>query len=94
MTNAQPENLENRVASLEEQLEQVLDELDLLRTIQNGVRRENRSNSTNAARLERATANLAVVSANHTRDIRQMQQNINRILEYLENPNRGDTMPN
>ncbi len=94
MTNSQPENLTTRVASLEEQLEQVLDELDLLRTIQTGVRRETRTNSTTAARLERATANLAVISANHTRDIRQMQQNINRILEYLENPNRGDTPPN
>ena len=27
-------------------------------------------------------------------DIRQNQENINRILNYLENPNRGDTMPN
>lgn len=26
--------------------------------------------------------------------INQQQENINRILEYLENPNRGDTMPN
>lgn len=44
MTNSQPENLTTRVASLEEQLEQVLDELDLLRTIQTGVRRETRTN--------------------------------------------------
>jgi len=108
MTNAQPENLETRVATVEEQLDQVLESLDLIATIQRGIRVEVRENSQTTARLERTVRQLAEISArtqavvvrNQTEleqyraDIRQNQENINRILTYLENPNRGDTPPN
>lgn len=108
MTNAQPENLETRVATIEEQLEQVLNELDLVRTIQTGIRVETRGNSQASARLERSIRQLAEISARtqsavvrqqteleqYRADIRQNQENIERMLTYLENPNRGDTMPN
>jgi len=111
MTNAQPEDLTARVDNIDEQLEQILDELDLVKTIQNGVRRETRTNSQSTARLERTVNRLAEIATlhqqafrllendreelrQHRADIQQNQQNINRILAYLENPNRGDTPPN
>ncbi|MEL6164369.1 MAG: hypothetical protein AAFR37_11625 [Cyanobacteria bacterium J06628_3] len=101
MTNAQPENLETRVTTIEEQLEQVLESLDLIATIQRGVRVEVRDNSQTTARLERTVRQLAEISARtqavvlrQQDTINQQQENIERILTYLENPNRGDTMPN
>ena len=59
MTNAQPEDINARLGSIEEQLEQLGDEIDLIRTIQNGMRREVRANSQTAARLERTVTQLA-----------------------------------
>ena len=108
-------NLENRVSTLEQQINEVLDELDLISTIQRGMRVEARETSQAAARLERTVRQLAEISARtqavvlrqqdtierqqgdieqYRADMRQAQENINRILDYLENPNRGDTMPN
>ncbi|WP_088239401.1 hypothetical protein [Calothrix rhizosoleniae] len=108
MTNSQPENLETRVTTIEEQLEQVLESLDLIATIQRGIRIEVRNTSQTSARLERTVRQLAEISARtqavvvrnqeeleqYRADIRQNQENIHRILAYLENPHRGDTMPN
>lgn len=108
MTNSQPEDLTARVDNIDEQLEQILDELDLIAAIQNTVRREVRTTSQSSARLERTVRQLAEISARtqaqvvrnqqeleqYRADIQQNQQNINRILDYLENPNRGDTPPN
>ena len=115
MTNSQPEDLETRVETLEEQLNQVLESLDLIATIQRGVRVEVRDASQTSARLERTVRQLAEISARtqavvlrqqdtleqqqqtlnqHQATINQQQENINRILEYLENPNRGETPPN
>lgn len=101
MTNAQPENLETRVTTIEEQLDQVLESLDLIGTIQRGIRAEVRDTSQSTARLERTVRQLAEISARtqavvvrQQDTINQQQENIERILTYLENPNRGDTMPN
>ncbi|MBW4478823.1 MAG: hypothetical protein KME54_18685 [Tolypothrix brevis GSE-NOS-MK-07-07A] len=108
MTNSQPEDLTTRVATIEEQLEQVLESLDLIGTIQNGVRVEVRATSQSTARLERTVRQLAEISARtqsavvrqqetinqQQETMNQQQENIERILTYLENPNRGDTMPN
>jgi len=43
MTNAKPEDLETRVTTIEEQLDQVLESLDLIGTIQRGIRAEVRN---------------------------------------------------
>ncbi|NJL77717.1 MAG: hypothetical protein HC836_15020 [Richelia sp. RM2_1_2] len=101
MTNSQPEDLTTRVATIEEQLNHIIDELDLIGTIQNGVRLEVRATSQSTARLERTVRQLAEISARtqavvvrQQETINQQQENIERILTYLENPNRGDTMPN
>jgi|GEM_PF-4946819 chromosome segregation ATPase len=115
MTNSQPEDIQTRVASLEEQLEQVLESLDLIATVQRGIRVELRETSQTSARLERTVRQLAEISARtqvvvvrqqdeleqyradirqNQADIRQNQENIKRMLDYLENPHRGDTMPN
>ena len=108
MTNSQPENLETRVTTIEQQLEQVLESLDLIGTIQRGIRAEVRDTSQSTARLERTVRQLAEISARtqavvvrqqdtieeHQTKFNQQQENIERILTYLENPNRGDTMPN
>lgn len=101
MNDSQPEDISTRFNNIDEQLEQILDEIDLIRTIQNGVRRETRTNSQAAARLERTVNRLAEVAALHQQalraaepQIRQKQENIQRILHYLENPNRGESPPN
>ena len=101
MTNAQPEDLQTRVATVEEQLDQVLESMDLIGTIQRGIRAEVRDTSQTTARLERTVRQLAEISARtqavvlrQQDTINQQQENIERILTYLENPNRGDTMPN
>lgn len=101
MTNAKPEDLETRVTTIEEQLDQVLESLDLIGTIQRGIRAEVRNTSQSTARLERTVRQLAEISARtqavvvrQQDTINQQQENIERILAYLENPNRGDTMPN
>lgn len=93
MTNAdQP--IEERLSDVEIQLEELGDELDLIRTIQQGVRREARTNSQSLARLERTVSNLSSIARDHQVALRISQQEaerdrivfqteIHRIGEYL-----------
>ncbi len=78
MTNAQPEDITARLDSIEEQLEQLGDEIDLIRTIQNGNRRETRANSQTTARLERTVTQLAdtvrIASLRAERDRQEVAQ--------------------
>lgn len=95
MTNAeQPQDITQRLASIDEQLEQLGDEIDLIRTIQNANRRETRANSQTAARLERTVAQLADIARDHQLALRLASQNaerdqavfqaeIRRVWEYL-----------
>jgi predicted metalloenzyme YecM len=84
MTNTeQPQDITQRLASIDEQLEQLGDEIDLIRTIQNANRRETRANSQTAARLERTVAQLADIARDHQQALRISQQNFDRIWEYL-----------
>ncbi len=63
MTNSQPgEDINTRLDNLDSQLEQLGDEFDLIRTIQDGVRRETRFNSQALARLERNIRELGNIS--------------------------------
>lgn len=63
MTNAdQPQDIKARLDDIDERLEQLGDEIDLIRTIQNANRRETRANSQTAARLERTVAQLADIA--------------------------------
>ncbi|MGF1676409.1 MAG: hypothetical protein ACFCUV_22415 [Rivularia sp. (in: cyanobacteria)] len=101
MTNPQPESVETRLTTVEEQLNQVLESLDLIATIQRGIRVEVRDTTHASARLERTVRQLAEISARtqsvvvrQQETINQQQENINRILNYLENPDRGSAMPN
>lgn len=83
MTNSQPEDVNARLDDIDNRLEQLGDEIDLIRTIQDGVRRETRANSQALARLERTVANLADIARLHQQALRTSQQNIDRIWEYL-----------
>ncbi|MDZ8186572.1 MAG: hypothetical protein RMX96_17200 [Nostoc sp. ChiSLP02] len=83
MTNSHPEDLTPRLDDIDNRLEQLGDEIDLIRTIQDGVRRETRANSQALARLERTVANLADIARLHQQALRTSQQNIDRIWEYL-----------
>ncbi|MEH2414221.1 hypothetical protein [Nostoc sp.] len=56
MTNGEQPNVNARLDDIDAQLEQVGDEIDLIRTIQTANRRETRANSQTAARLERTVA--------------------------------------
>lgn len=84
MTNAdQPQDITARLDDIDERLEQLGDELDLIRTIQNANRRETRANSQTAARLERTVTQLADIAREHQQALRISQQNFDRIWEYL-----------
>lgn len=84
MTNAdQPQDITSRLDDIDERLEQLGDELDLIRTIQNANRRETRVNSQTAARLERTVNQLADIAREHQQALRISQQNFDRIWEYL-----------
>ena len=65
MTNSQPDDISARLDDIDERLEQLGDELDLIRTIQNGMRREVRANSQTSARLERTVNRLADIARDH-----------------------------
>jgi chromosome segregation ATPase len=95
MTNAeQPEDISARLNDIDERLEQLGDELDLIRTIQNGMRREVRATSQTSARLERTVNRLADIARDHQLALRIVERNaerdrsvfqaeIRRIWEYL-----------
>lgn len=95
MTNAdQPQDITSRLDDIDERLEQLGDELDLIRTIQNANRRETRANSQTAARLERTVAQLADIAREHQQALRISQQNFDRIWEYLlRQGGNGSTPP-
>jgi NAD-dependent oxidoreductase involved in siderophore biosynthesis len=106
MTNAdQPQNITERLNDIDERLEQLGDEIDLIRTIQNGNRRELRANSQTTARLERTVAQLADIARDHQlalriasqdaeRDRTVFQAEIRRIWEYLlQQGGNGNTPP-
>ena len=86
MTNSQPppEDLETRVATVEEQLDQVLESLDLIATIQRGIRVEVRENSQTSARLERTVRQLAEISARTQAVVLRQQDTINQQQENIE----------
>jgi len=84
MTNSQPEDISVRLNNIDEQLEQVLDELDLIRTIQTGVRRETRVNSQTTARLERTVTRLAQITALHQQAFRIIDQDREELRQHRE----------
>jgi len=95
MTNAdQPQDIASRLDDVDARLDVLGDEIDLIRTIQDGVRRETRANSQTAARLERTVTQLADIARDHQLALRLVSQNaerdrtifqseIRRIWEYL-----------
>ncbi|WP_016951085.1 hypothetical protein [Anabaena sp. PCC 7108] len=75
MTNSQPlEDISARLDDIDSRLDQLGDEIDLVRTIQEGVRRETRSNSQALARLERTVTNLADIARLHQQALRQSER--------------------
>ncbi len=90
MANAQPEDINVKLAQMDERLEQLGDEIDLIRTIQNANRRETRGNSQTMA-IERSVAELVDIARLHQQALKINQQaiainqqNIDRIWLYLE----------
>ncbi|WP_193194822.1 hypothetical protein [Nostoc sp. MG11] len=81
MTN--PENLSDRLDDIDQRLDQLGDELDLIRTIQDGMRRETRATSQTAGRLERTVRELADIARLHQQALRQSQTETERIWQYL-----------
>jgi Skp family chaperone for outer membrane proteins len=70
-----PENaVYARLDDIDSRLDQLGDEIDLVRTIQEGVRRETRSNSQALARLERTVTNLADIARLHQQALRQSER--------------------
>ncbi len=106
MTSAgQPEDISARFDNIDTRLEEIGDELDLLRTVQNANRRETRGNSQTIARLERTIRELAEIARIHQEGLRAaqrdaerdrlvFQEEIRRIWEYLRDRNGGSSTPN
>ncbi|MDZ7956103.1 hypothetical protein [Nostoc sp. DedQUE09] len=106
MTNAlPPSDISARFDNIDTRLEEIGDELDLLRTVQNANRRETRGNSQTIARLERTIRELADIARLHTealrvaqrdaeRDHAVFQEEIRRIWEYLRDRTGGSSTPN
>ena len=84
MTNAQPEDITARLDNIDEQLEQLGDEIDLIRTIQNGNRREIRATSQTAARLEQTSTRLAAIAHDHQIALRILSQEAERDRQQAE----------
>ncbi|MCC5622829.1 hypothetical protein [Nostoc sp. CHAB 5715] len=79
MTNAgQPEDTEVRFDNIDTRLEEIGDELDLLRTVQNANRRETRGNSQTIARLERSIRELGDIARLHQEGLRIAQREAER----------------
>ncbi len=74
MTNSQPDDINARLNDIDERLEQLGDELDLIRTIQNGMRREVRTTSQATARLERTVNQLASIARDHQVALRILER--------------------
>jgi septal ring factor EnvC (AmiA/AmiB activator) len=97
MTNSHPEDTTARLDDIDQRLDQLGDEIDLIRTIQDGVRRETRTNSQALARLERTVTNLADIARLHQQALRESDsrfqefqrttgaalERIDRVLDYL-----------
>jgi hypothetical protein len=86
MSNAdQPQNISARLDDVDARLEQLGDEIDIIRTIQDSVRRETRINSQTGARLERTVTQLADIARDHQRVLRISSQNAERDREIVNN---------
>ncbi|MCC5636604.1 hypothetical protein LC593_12165 [Nostoc sp. CHAB 5844] len=90
MINAQPEDLNSRLNDIDARLEALGDEIDLNRTILDGVRRETRANSQTAARLERTVNQLLDIARLHQQALRQSQIENERIWQYLLRQSGGN----
>ncbi len=104
-SSSQPENISSRLDDIDTRLEELGDELDLIRTIQDGSRRETRSNSQTVARLERTVRELSDIARLHQEGLRiaqreaerdrlEFREEIRRIWEYLRDRNGGSSTPN
>jgi len=87
-----PQSLEDitlMVDDVDSKLDQLGDEIDLVRTIQEGVRRETRSNSQALARLERTVTSLADIARLHQQSLRQSERQFQEfqrnIIEFQRN---------
>ena len=79
MSNAeQPEDINTRLNTIDEQLEQLAHEIDLIRTIQNANRREVRATSQTTARLQRSITRLEEIPRLHQQGLRIAQQEAER----------------
>ncbi|MBF2064495.1 MAG: hypothetical protein IGS39_08745 [Calothrix sp. C42_A2020_038] len=86
MTDAeQPQSIMERLDNLDARLEAIGDELDLVRTVQDGMRREVRYTSQSMTRLERTVANLANIARDHQQALRLLSQNAERDRETINN---------
>jgi hypothetical protein len=79
MTNAQPEDINIKLAEMDDRLEQLGDEIDLIRTIQNANRRETRANSQTIGRIERTVSELVDIARLHQQALRMNQENIAQV---------------
>jgi hypothetical protein len=84
-SDGQPEEIGIKLDNIDIRLEELGDELDLLRTTQNANRRETRSNSQTIARLERTVRELGDIARLHQEGLRIAQREAERDrLEFRE----------
>ena len=86
----EPFDINVRLTNIDEQLEQLGEEIDLIRTVQNANRREMRASSQTVGRLERTVTQLADIARSHQQALRISQENIDRVWQYLESQIRNN----
>lgn len=105
MTNAdQPQDITGRLEDIDRRLEALGDEIDLARTIQNGIRVEVRTTSQRTTSLEQTVAQLRDIARDHQLALRLITQNaerdrqvfqseIRRVWEYLLGQSSNGNIP-
>ncbi|MDZ8109472.1 MAG: hypothetical protein RM338_28140 [Nostoc sp. DedQUE12a] len=77
-SSGQPEDTSVRLDDIDSRLEELGDQLDLIRTIQDANRRETRGNSQTVARLERSIRELGDIARLHQESLRIAQREAER----------------
>ena len=84
MTANQPEDINVRFNDIDTRLEEIGDELDLLRTVQNANRRETRGNSQTIARLEGTVRELGDIARLHQQALKISERKFNQMQEQAD----------
>jgi methyl-accepting chemotaxis protein len=86
-SSEQPQDISAHLNRLDTRLDELREEVDLVRTMQNGIRREVRSNSqalSSVASLERTVSQLADIAHDHQEALRLTSRQFENMARQIE----------